>query len=256
MKHHRMPLQSLRPPTRARVFPPKRDFTSLSIKDLLDAREAYHVHLSTLENVVGTAIGRYLIHEEDWQADHAPDWPPPKGTRPVPGPRTLNNTVICSWSWPAVLVFVRTWDEPGSLGSQLVPSTLYLPDGRAVPTCVILTSPDESLPPPSPGPSQSSELIGGGYACLRDHQGAQSSGTIACLVQKGGSYYALTNRHVAGGDGETVRAYIRTWYRDVVPHSVAIEDGFILPPTEPGIGTSLLPDVLSRPDATVVSTGL
>ncbi len=55
---------------------------------------------------------------------------------------------------------------------------------------------------------------------------------------------------------ETVRAYIRTWYRDVVPHSVVIEDGAILPPTEPGIGTSLLPDVLSRPDATVVSTGL
>ena len=55
---------------------------------------------------------------------------------------------------------------------------------------------------------------------------------------------------------ETVRAYIRTWYRDVVPHSVVIEDGHILPPTEPGIGTSLLPDVLTRPDATVVSSEL
>jgi galactonate dehydratase len=55
---------------------------------------------------------------------------------------------------------------------------------------------------------------------------------------------------------ETVRAYIRTWYRDVVSHSVAIEDGHILPPTEPGIGTSLLPDVLTRPDATVVSSAL
>ncbi len=50
---------------------------------------------------------------------------------------------------------------------------------------------------------------------------------------------------------ETVRAYIRTWYRDVVPHSVIIEDGAILPPTEPGIGTRLLDDVLRRPDATV-----
>jgi L-alanine-DL-glutamate epimerase-like enolase superfamily enzyme len=55
---------------------------------------------------------------------------------------------------------------------------------------------------------------------------------------------------------ETVRAYIRTWYRDVVPHSVVIEDGHILPPTEPGIGTSLLPDVLTRADATVVSSEL
>jgi galactonate dehydratase len=55
---------------------------------------------------------------------------------------------------------------------------------------------------------------------------------------------------------ETVRAYIRTWYRDVVPGSVVIDKGAILPPTEPGIGTSLLPDVLSRRDATVVSTSL
>jgi L-alanine-DL-glutamate epimerase-like enolase superfamily enzyme len=55
---------------------------------------------------------------------------------------------------------------------------------------------------------------------------------------------------------ETVRAYIRTWYRDVVPHSVTIENGFILPPTEPGIGTSLLPDVTRRADATVISSAL
>jgi galactonate dehydratase len=50
---------------------------------------------------------------------------------------------------------------------------------------------------------------------------------------------------------ETVRAYIRTWYRDVVPSSVTIERGAILPPTAPGIGTSLLPDVRKRADATV-----
>lgn len=50
---------------------------------------------------------------------------------------------------------------------------------------------------------------------------------------------------------ETVRAYIRTWYDDVVPHSVVIEDGAILPPTAPGIGTYLLDEVLSRDDATV-----
>jgi L-alanine-DL-glutamate epimerase-like enolase superfamily enzyme len=50
---------------------------------------------------------------------------------------------------------------------------------------------------------------------------------------------------------ETVRAYIRTWYKDVVPHSVEIENGAILPPTAPGIGTYLLPDVTSRADATV-----
>jgi L-alanine-DL-glutamate epimerase-like enolase superfamily enzyme len=55
---------------------------------------------------------------------------------------------------------------------------------------------------------------------------------------------------------ETVRAYIRTWYSDVVPHSVVVDKGAILPPTAPGIGTTLLPDVLARPDATIISTSL
>ena len=36
-------------------FPPRREFSSLSLRDLLDARDAYHVHLSHLENVVATA---------------------------------------------------------------------------------------------------------------------------------------------------------------------------------------------------------
>jgi galactonate dehydratase len=76
-----------------------------------------------------------------------------------------------------------------------------------------------------------------------------------------GPFTLLAGVHLAlaapnGSYQETVRAYIRTWYRDVVPHSVVIEDGHILPPTEPGIGTSLLPDVLTRADATVRSTRL
>ena len=50
---------------------------------------------------------------------------------------------------------------------------------------------------------------------------------------------------------EHVRAYIRTWYNELVPNSVDIEDGHILPPMGPGIGTSLLPDVVKRPDARV-----
>lgn len=55
---------------------------------------------------------------------------------------------------------------------------------------------------------------------------------------------------------ESVRAFIRTWYEQLVPHSVDIVDGHILPPTAPGIGTHLLPEVLDRPDATVQrSTG-
>ena len=53
---------------------------------------------------------------------------------------------------------------------------------------------------------------------------------------------------------ETVRAYIRTWYREFVPNSVEIDDGHVLPPMAPGIGTSLLADVFKRPDAHVQIT--
>ena len=209
MRSRRMPLQTRRPVARARPFPPRRDYTSLSLRDLLDARDAYHVHLSMLENVTATAIGRYLIHRDDWYATHAPGRPRPADYPRVREARTLENSVLRPWSWPAVLVFVKRWEEERALGPELVPPLLYLPDGRVVPTCVVEAAPDESLPRPAPGPFHPSPLLGGGYACLREHQGERSLGTFACLVRKGGSYYALTNRHVAGGDGEQVSAYVR-----------------------------------------------
>jgi hypothetical protein len=185
------------------------------MRDLLDAREAYHVHLSTLENVVATAIGRYLIRSDDWFASHAPGQPrPPHVVKPT-GPRTLERSVVRPWSWPCVLVFVRKWQTPDQLGSEEVPRSLYLPDGRVIPTCVVLAEPDESPPPPVPGPSQASELFGGGYSCVRNHQGIDHFGTIACLVTRDGSYFALTNRHVAGAGGEEVGVYARGAYRKV-----------------------------------------
>ena len=194
------------------TFPPKRDFSSLSIKDLLDAREAYHVQLSSLENVVATAIGRYLIHRDDWYATHSPDVPRPADVAKPTEARTLDNSVIRPWSWPAVLVFVRAWGEAGKLGGNTVPRSLYLPDGRVIPTCVVLAAPDESLPPAAVGPSQVSQLVGGGYSCLRSDQGVDHLGTFACLVDKEGSYFALTNRHVAGQPGAEIKAYIGGQY--------------------------------------------
>ncbi len=204
-----MPLQTRRPVARARPFPPPRDFSSLSIRDLLDARDAYHVHLSSLENVSATAIGRFLIHKEDWYFDNPPTKRRPKDVPRITDARTLANSAVRPWSWPAVLVFVRRWRQPSELGSQVVPRTLYLPDGRVVPTCVVLADPDETPPPPAPGPVNVSSLLGGGYACLRDHQGERSVGTFACLVRRAGSYFALTNRHVAGGETEEVSAVVR-----------------------------------------------
>ena len=53
------------------------DFHALTITDLLEARDAYHRHLTHLDNVVGTAIGLYLIREDD------PDIDDPAGTLPI-----------------------------------------------------------------------------------------------------------------------------------------------------------------------------
>ena len=41
-------------------------FQYLSLRDLLDAREAYHVHLTRMRNVIATAVGLYTwttMHE-------------------------------------------------------------------------------------------------------------------------------------------------------------------------------------------------
>lgn len=191
-------------------FPPQRDFSSLSVHDLLDAREAYHAHLSTLDNVVATAIGRYRIHERDWFSAHPPSETPPPKNRLHTGPRTLANSVVKPWSWPSVLVFVRDWKLPAQLRkNQLVPSRLYLADGRVVPTCVVLATPDESLPPVVTDVVQGSEMLGGGFLCKRDAQGMPHYGTIACLVQRHGSYFALTSKHVAGSPGDEVQAQVR-----------------------------------------------
>ncbi|MDB6058200.1 MAG: hypothetical protein JWO95_2044, partial [Verrucomicrobiales bacterium] len=209
MKTKTAALETIRPLATSRSFPPRRDYASLSIKDLLDAREAYHVFLSSLENVVATAIGRYMIHEKDWFAKHPPTEPRPDNVKKISEPKTLANTVMRPWSWPAVLVFVKQWESAEKLGSNTIPRTLYLPDGRTVPTCVVVARPDESLPHRPALATHASELIGANYPCLREHQGEQSTGTISCLVRKAGSYYALTSRHVAGGEGEKVFARVR-----------------------------------------------
>jgi L-alanine-DL-glutamate epimerase-like enolase superfamily enzyme len=88
---------------------------------------------------------------------------------------------------------------------------------------------------------------------------AESFGLPVAMHDCTGPFTLMAGLHVALSAPnaiyqEHVRAYIRTWYRDVVPHSVVVEDGHILPPTAPGIGTSLLPEVLTRPDAHVQIT--
>jgi L-alanine-DL-glutamate epimerase-like enolase superfamily enzyme len=55
---------------------------------------------------------------------------------------------------------------------------------------------------------------------------------------------------------ESVRAYLRVNYPELVTELPTIERGHILAPTKPGLGTMLLPDVRTRPGATVVVTAL
>jgi L-alanine-DL-glutamate epimerase-like enolase superfamily enzyme len=53
---------------------------------------------------------------------------------------------------------------------------------------------------------------------------------------------------------ESVRAYLRVNYPELVTELPTIEQGYILAPTKPGLGTTLLPNVRMRPGATVVVT--
>ena len=50
---------------------------------------------------------------------------------------------------------------------------------------------------------------------------------------------------------ESVRAYLRVNYPELVTDLPTIERGDILAPTKPGLGTALLPDVRTRPGVTV-----
>ncbi len=53
---------------------------------------------------------------------------------------------------------------------------------------------------------------------------------------------------------ETVRAYLRVTYPELVTELVQVEDGYIRAPSAPGLGTALLPEVRQRPDVTTVTS--
>ncbi|MGN8549356.1 hypothetical protein ACQPTN_33850 [Bradyrhizobium sp. 13971] len=186
----------------------KHDFTSLSVKDLLDAREAYHVHLAHLQSVYATAIGRYLIRDNDRNATERKAHSKPQAL----GPRTLFNSSVKDWSWPCILVFVRDWMKRSELKNhpekqdQLVPPFLYLPDGRVVPTCVVKVDPNEGSPGTIDPPVFKSDLVGGGFPAQTMIQGKIHRGSIGCLVTNGETVFALSNRHVVGAAGREIFA--------------------------------------------------
>lgn len=178
------------------------EFAHLSLRDLLQAREQYHVFLMQHPNVVATAVGRYRIRKKD-------SWPSKTGKGAVHGayPRTLDNSEVRDYSWPALLVFVEEWVPKAQLAKQddaMVPRALYLPDGRQVPVCVIEAPKEHRTEIEARTIRYPLNNIGGGSAILARVQGQDYAATVACLVSDGHKVFGLTNRHVAGEAGEVV----------------------------------------------------
>lgn len=188
------------------------NFHSLSVKDLLYARDLYHFHLLNKSNVIGTAIGLYLIRtEEDWPTRSKPAADRPKGER------RFDNSQVRPYSWPCVIVIVKAWVDDAEFGSasgkvplhDVVPKTLYLPDGRTVPVCVVAAHPAEEAPASSPQWFWPESKIGGGFPIVVDSQGVERVASVGCLVTDGHSVYALTNGHVTGPAGTPISTRFR-----------------------------------------------
>jgi hypothetical protein len=199
-----------------------KDFTQLALRDLIEARDQYHVQLMHKKNVVATALGRYRIRKSDpWPSRHHPR--PAGKSAKAKGARTIENSEVRPYSWPCVLVFVEHWLEPDQFHvdgknhkrgkksnpnratfNDLVPSSLYLSDGRVIPVCVVEAPrylPVEDAPADLLFPANN---IGGGYPVLAQVQGREYVASIGCLVTDGHKTYAITNRHVCGEHGEVL----------------------------------------------------
>jgi hypothetical protein len=194
------------------LFKSSSNFASLSLKDLLEARDLFHYHLMNKKNVAATAVGLYRIRKADpWPSKDSPALGNPHKLKSER--RTLFNSEVRPYSWPCVYVFVSCWeyeeDLSGSNPSDVVPKSLYLPDGRAVPVCVIEArkqhfSKDMQVRADSRTPRN---LLGPGSAIInKNSQGMERLATAGCLVRDGERYYVLTNRHAAGEPGTPIFA--------------------------------------------------
>jgi hypothetical protein len=83
-----------------------------------------------------------------------------------------------------------------------------LPD-RRVESMPLQTRRPVTNPQPFPPRRDYSSLSIRDLLDARDAPGGAEHRDVRCLVRRAGSYYALTNRHVAGGQGEEVRAVVR-----------------------------------------------
>jgi hypothetical protein len=185
------------------------DFRSLGIKDLLDARDQFHVHLAHKANVFSTATGLYLVRTPE---SGAASRDVVSGNRKSnASARTLLNSEVKDWSWPCILVFVTKWQTLEDLRSkpeEVIPPFVYMPDGRIIPICVVLVE-TSALPAREVAPSSLvTNTLSVGSPIYVDAQGMRRMGTVACMVSDGSDFYLLTNTHLAGQSGRPVRALI------------------------------------------------
>src|SRR3954451_14410835 len=90
------------------VLDPQFDYHSLSLLNLIQARDLYHLHLTKRKGAIATAIGCYLIRKSDsWPGDHEKV----KGT----GPKTFETAEVRTYSWPCILVFVEKWVDESKM---------------------------------------------------------------------------------------------------------------------------------------------
>jgi hypothetical protein len=190
------------------LFGASSNFVSLSLKDLMEARDQFHYHLMNKKNVVATAIGLYRIRKDE-------PWPNELRTKEYKhdSRRTLFNSEIRQYSWPCVYVFVSSWEYETKLADtdpvDVVPKTLYLADGRSVPVCVIEALQQEFSKDLEIGRDFRAprNLLGPGTPIINEHgQGMARMATAGALVRDGESYYVLTNRHAVGETGTIIRA--------------------------------------------------
>jgi hypothetical protein len=196
--------QAARPVDYRRFKVADSEFSRLSLSDLVAARDLYHVFLMRHPNLVATAIGRYRIRTED-------SWPNDKRRHHGTGVRRLDNSEVRPYSWPCILAFVEKWqnrkdftDRP----SEIVPPTLFLPDSRSVPVCVIEAPKEITTEIAAPRMARPINNIGAGSPIIARVQGNEYLATVGCLVSDGHRVYGLTNRHVTGDAGEVVWSLI------------------------------------------------
>ena len=188
-----------------------KDFSSLSLPELLAARDQFHLHLMQKANVIGTAVGKYRIRKSDpWPDKAHPEKDTKPGGKPKPA-RTLENSEVRPYSWPAILVFVKRWLDPDAFDSSggldagdFIPPAVYLPDGDKVPLCVVEALNSDMALPGDGHYMYPSNLIGGGYPILAEVQNEEHVASIGCLITDGHLTYAITNRHVCGAAGEPI----------------------------------------------------